>query len=259
MQANSTNPIYKPNLDKLNTKNTFIIVGRAHSGTRLLPEAMEKAGIFMGKPLNIAHDLLPVENIYKACRIIGEYVKYKGNFEWDFSAVHKAKIPDEFIKLMGAYLKPLIDYDSEFVGWKIPNNNLIYPWLVRLLPQATYLIWHRHPEGSCKKMTGVDRLEKWNIPCKKFIFHEWNFKMRAVSWKYHFDIISNTPIPENYLSVRFEDYVLNSKNTRQAIEQFINLKLPVDDINASKARPLNKNFRRRFPFLQPAMDNLDYQ
>ena len=170
-------------LEKLDNPNTIIIIGRANSGTRIIPEAMKDSGVFLGENLNVASDLMPTDPIYKACRIFGKHVKYYGKFIWDFSEVCNIDIPVKFIKLLEEYLEPLIKSNSEKVGWKIPNNTLIYPWLVRLLPNATFIHWTRHPEGTCAKMTGVDRLEKWNIPCKKFLFHDWNYKIKVASFE----------------------------------------------------------------------------
>lgn len=245
-------------LEKLNNRNTFIIIGRAHSGTRILPDAMKLSGIFMGEPLNVASDLLPTEEIYEACRIFGNYVDYKGNFRWDFTRACTIDIPEEFQTLLTHYLKPLIESNSEKVGWKIPNNTFIYPWLTRLLPNASYIFWVRHPEGSCSTMTGVDRLEKWNIPSKKFLFHEWNYKMRVVSWKYHYDIVMHTPIPEHFLRIRFEDYVVDHEKTKKQVEEFIGTPLNSIPLNQQKVGDYSKQLKKKYPFLEEAMSDLGY-
>lgn len=246
-------------LEKLNKKSTIIIIGRAHTGTRIIPDVLKASGIYIGEPLNKAHDLLPVDHIYAACRIFGKYVTYKGKHEWDFSNAHKVEIPQEFIEHLTTYLKPLIDSKEETVGWKIPNNTLIYPWLVRLLPNATYVLWYRHPEGACKKMTGVDRLEKWNIPCKKFLIHDFNYRIRAVSWKYHVDIMQQTPKPKNHIELRFEDYVLNQDEERPKLEAILEMSLKNVNLNPAKAT-VGKNFyRRRYKFMRKAMDSLKYE
>ena len=246
-------------LEKLNKKSTIIVIGRAHTGTRIVPDVLKASGVFIGEPLNKAHDLLPVDDIYAACRLFGKYVTYKGNHEWDFENAHKAEIPQEFIDLLTNYLKPLIESEEEIVGWKIPNNTLIYPWLVRLLPNATFVLWSRHPEGSTKKMTGVDRLEKWNIPCKKFLLHDFNTKIKVVSWKYHYDIVNQTPKPKNYIELRYEDYVLHQAISKAALEKVIGIPLKMVDLEKAKADYSGSKLKKHYKFLQKAMDDLDYK
>lgn len=108
-------------------------------------------------------------------------------------------------------------------------------------------------------MSGVDRLERWNIPCKKYWFHEWNFRMRAVSWKYHYDIVNNTPQPENFLKVRFEDYVLEHNKTNQEIGNTLGLALPIQKLNTEKVKPLNMKFKKKYKFLEKAMEEMGYE
>lgn len=246
-------------LEKLNSPNTVIIIGRAHSGTRILPEAMKNTGVYFGEPLNIASDLLPEQPVYEACKIFGPYVRYNGDYSWDFTDAVNSEIPAEFIIKLEEYLKVLIESDSEKVGWKIPNSNLIYPWLVRLFPKAYFIHWMRHPEGSSSVMTGVDRLEKWNVPCKKFLLHDWNYKMRAASWKYHYDIVRSTPAPENLMTVKFEDYIADQEAVRSKIEKWVGIEMKNLDLNKKKVWKPKKDWRRRYPFLKVAMDELNYE
>ncbi|MBL4587186.1 MAG: sulfotransferase [Flavobacteriales bacterium] len=246
-------------LQKLNNPNTIVIIGRAHGGTRILPEAMKNTGVYFGEPLNIASDLLPLKPIAAACKIFGKQVVYKGNYEWDFTNTTTTKIPDEFLQLMTEYLSVLIKSNASKVGWKIPNSTLIYPWLVRLLPKASFIHWVRHPEGSTSVMTGVDRLEKWNVPCRKFLFHDWNYKVRAASWKYHYDIVNDTPRPDNFLQIRFEDYISNQNSTKLLVEEFVGVSLKTLELNRSKVWKPKKDWQKKYPFLRKAMDELDYR
>ena len=161
--------------------------------------------------------------------------------------------------MLETYLKPLLESDSPKLGWKIPNSNLIYPWLVRLLPDASFIHWARHPEGSTSVMMGIDRLEKWNVPCKKFILHDWNYKVRAASWKYHYDIVRKTPLPQRFLELRFEDYLTDQNAVKEKVELFANVKLKTLDLNKKKAWTPKKDWRKKYPFLTQAMDALEYE
>lgn len=245
-------------LARLNKPETIVILGRAHGGTRILPEVLIRAGVFMGEPLNRANDLVPVQPHYEACRMFGRYVEYRGKNAWDFDKAATAAIPTRFVELLAQYLKTLLNTEADHVGWKIPQNTLIYPWLVRLLPNATYINWVRHPAGSCGTMTGVDRLERWKIPCRRFLFHEWNYKMRLLSWKYHFDIVEQTPEPANFLTMRFEDYVLHQLQHKERIERQTGLTLDVLKLDAEKAIVPRKRVSDVLPAIRPAMESLGY-
>lgn len=246
-------------LQKLNKPTTVIIIGRGHTGTRILPDAMKDSGIYFGEPLNVACDLMPPDKMYEACRMFGPYVDRIGTYEWSFDRAIKAEIPDEFVEKLTQYLTSIINSEEEKVGWKIPNSNLIYPWLVRLLPEAKFIYWTRHPEGSCAATMGIDRLEKWNVPCKKFLLHDFNYKVRAASWKYHTDIVLHTPKPKRYLQVKFEDYVLNQQTTRKQVEEFVDSTLKPLDLNPEKASPSKKDWRKKYTFLKEPMDALGYK
>lgn len=246
------------NLSNLNNPNFSIIVGRQHSGTRIIPEAMHRSGVFCGEPLNIAYDLLPPQPLYEACRIFGGYVEYKGKQTWDFSRAILAEIPGSFLDLLELYLQTFINSNSKKKAWKIPENTLIYPWLVRIFPKANFIFWVRHPEGSCSKMTGVDRLEKWNIPCRKYLIHSWNYKMRVVSWKYHFDIVNLTPQPENFINVRYEDYINDPNSIREKIKKLTGVELGETYVNKEKLQQGRKRLSKRYPFLKDAMSKLEY-
>ena len=246
-------------LEKLNKPSTVIVIGRAHSGTRILPDAMKDTGIYFGEPLNVASDLMPPDKMYEACRIFGPYVDRVDKYEWSFERALNAAIPKEFVQKLEEYLASLINSDAEKLGWKIPNSNLIYPWLVRLLPEAKFIYWSRHPEGSTAVMMGIDRLEKWNVPCKKFLFHDFNYKMRAISWKYHVDIVHQTPKPKHFLQIRFEDYIANQVEVKQQVETFVNSKLKMLELNPTKAAAPKRNWGERYPFIKPEMDLLGYQ
>jgi hypothetical protein len=107
-------------------------------------------------------------------------------------------------------------------------------------------------------MTHVDRLEKWNIPCKKFLLHEWNYKVRAASWKYHYDIVKQTPSPQHFFRVRFEDYILDHTPTRKSVEDVIGQPLESLNLNPAKTRSFGMHYEKRFPFLRDALHDLGY-
>ena len=48
---------------------------------------------------------------------------------------------------------------------------------------------------------------------------------RAISWKYQYELIRAAPEPANWLTVRFEDFVLKQEETLSRLEEFLHMKL----------------------------------
>ena len=71
------------------------IIGRGHSGTRVIAETLIKSGVFMGDSLNKSSDKIPAKYMYAAAKI-NKYVKYKGKYKWDFSYLIKNDPNKEF-------------------------------------------------------------------------------------------------------------------------------------------------------------------
>ena len=245
-------------IEKLNNPNTTIIIGRGHSGTRILPKSLQDSGFYLGEPLNEALDLLPKPDIYQACNIFGPYVDQVDNYNWNFDRAVKAQIPSLFLELLTRYLDPLIRSDRKHIAWKIPQSNLIYPWLVRLFPKANFIHWVRHPETACSKLSGIDRLENWNIPAKKFLFHSFNTKMRVISWKYHADIVMNSPKPQNLLRVRLEDCQEDPEHWTQVLGEFLKAQLEIPTIDRKRAGVSTNKYFNKYIFLRETMSNLNY-
>ena len=48
---------------------------------------------------------------------------------------------------------------------------------------------------------------------------------RAISWKYQYELIKSTPKPKNWLSIRFEDFVLRQDETLTRLEAYLGFKI----------------------------------
>ena len=74
---------------------------------------------------------------------MAKYVKWNGDLSWDFDDLHTMDIDPEFIHLVETYLQdvlpPRIRYEN--YGWKLPETTLVYPWIVRMFPDAKYIHW----------------------------------------------------------------------------------------------------------------------
>jgi hypothetical protein len=156
------------------------IIGRGHSGTRAISHTLSASGVFMGSPLNVSGDLLPPEDIYEACRVLARHVQWRGDLEWDWSALHSMDIPDEFNCLISNYLVSVLESSAEHKGWKIPETTLVFPWIVRMYPEIKYIMWIRNPRDCILGPHITDDLNDFGI---QYPTTEDERLRRAISWK----------------------------------------------------------------------------
>jgi hypothetical protein len=194
------------------------IIGRGHSGTRAISHTLTASGFHMGGQLNESGDLIPANDLYEACRVMGRHVDYLGGNKWDFSRLHTMPIDPEFTRLVESYLASVFSSDVGNKGWKLPDTTLIFPWIVRMFPDIRYFYWIRDPRDCILGGHVTDDLARFNIPYEATD----NERLRrAISWKYQSDIFKATPQPGHMLTVRFEDFVLEQAATLARIEAFL--------------------------------------
>lgn len=236
------------------------IIGRGHSGTRTISHTLYASGVFMGASINRSGDLIPPQDMYAACRVLAQYVEWRGGLEWDFSRLHEMEIPAEFTDLLYSYLKSVLDEHQRkpdaLVGWKIPETTLVYPWIRRLFPEMKYIFWVRDPRDAILARHLTDDLRDFGIDYPET---EDLIRRRAISWKYQVDIVKATPRPTHWIEVRLEDYILKQEETLAQLEDYLGIPL---------ARiPLRKDVIGRwheapesvdFDFIRPALQEYGY-
>ncbi len=233
-----------------------IVIGRGHSGTRAVAQTLLASGVYMGNRLNASNDLVPPEPMYEASRLFGGHVVYRGGQEWDFSQLRDMEIEQPFTKLLDDYLRPVHASNAAVKGWKLPETNLMYPWIVRLFPEAYFVHWVRDPRDAVIGEHITDDLSQWNVPCDK----TQNVRLqRAISWKYQADIVEATPRPENFITVRFEDFVLDQQQTLGRLEAFLEMPLVRTTVNAEAVgRYKSDDGEYDFTFLHQTMTRFGY-
>ena len=198
------------------------IIGRGHSGTRAISHTLYASGVFMGHTLNRSGDKVPPQDLYDACKIMARYVRWQGDLSWDFSALHNGEIDAEFKQLVHTYLQDVTNEKSLHKGWKLPETTLIYPWIVRLFPDAKYIHWIRDPRDCILSGHGPDDLRNFGV---EYPLTEDIRQRRAISWKYQYDLMRSTPQPRHILHVRFEDFILHQEQTLGRLEEFLGIPL----------------------------------
>jgi hypothetical protein len=233
------------------------IIGRGRSGTRAISHALSQSGVFMGEPLNVSADLVPHEDMYKACRVIARHIPWRGGLEWDFGPVQTMPIPTEFTRLIERYLNTVLASPAPRRGWKIPETTLCYPWITRLFPDIHYIFWVRNPRDVITGGHATDDLRDFGI---EYPPTEDTYLRRAISWKFQDDLIAATPRPRHLIKVRLEDFVQHQERELVRLEEYLGFKLariPAkrDAIGRHKEYP-----GLPFPeFLKPAMREHGYE
>ena len=233
------------------------VIGRGHSGTRIMSHTLSESGVHMGSELNASGDLIPPQAMYEACRVLARYVRWQGGLEWDWSDLHGMEIPSEFVDLIHVYLGSVLSSTAEHRGWKIPETTLAFPWIVRLFPDIKYIYWIRNPRDSIIGRHVTDDLSDFGI---KYPATEDPRLRRAISWKYQFDLVKATPKPVNWLEVRFEDFCLHQDETLTRLEDYLNMKL---DRIPVQTEPIDRwrtdEGVSYYEFFEPAMVEYGYQ
>jgi arylsulfatase A-like enzyme len=198
------------------------VIGRGHGGTRAMSHTLSQSGVYMGDQINKSGDLLPPDKMYEACRVMAKYVTHKGGLQWDFSKLHTMKIDPAFTRLIEEYLQSVLTSPALRKGWKIPETTLVFPWIVRLFPDAHYINWVRDPRDSILGKHLTDDLSDFGIQYDKTDDERLR---RAISWKYQVEIVRATPKPKRWMTVRFEDFVQKQDPTLATLEQFLGFPL----------------------------------
>jgi len=133
------------------------------------------------------------------------------------------------VSLIHSYLKSVLESPAEHKGWKIPETTLCFPWIARLFPEAKYIFWIRDPRDSIVGRHKTDDLRDFGIAYPELDPEDIR-QMRAISWKYQYDLVQAMPKPAQWIEVRFEDFVLKQDETLARLEDFLGfdlVKVPV--------------------------------
>ena len=198
------------------------IIGRGHSGTRMISHTLYGSGVYMGRTLNPSGDKVPPQALYDACRVLAKHVKWQSDLQWDFDALHTMEIEPQFKQLVEEYLADVMESKAEHKGWKLPETTLIFPWIVRLFPDTRYIYLVRDPRDCIVGSHTTDDLRDFGIA---YAQTDNDRERRAISWKYQYDIVEATPKPAHFVTIRFEDFILQQEKTLQKLEDFLGIPL----------------------------------
>ncbi len=198
------------------------VIGRGHSGTRAISHTLTASGVYMGSQLNPSGDKIPPFAMYDACRVMAQYVKWKGGLTWNFDPLFSIPIDPEFEQLINTYLADVLNDKSENKGWKIPETTLVYPWILRMFPDIRYIHWIRDPRDCILGSHKTDNISDFGI---EYPETDDIYERRAISWYYQYQLMKATPKPKHVIHVRFEDFVLKQEETVKRLEEFLGFPL----------------------------------
>jgi len=233
------------------------VIGRGHSGTRVISHTLYASGVYMGSRLNPSGDLVPAEDFYEACRVMARSVVHRGGLEWDFSQLHTMPIDPAFTRLVESYLASVLNARAEHKGWKLPETTLVYPWIVRMFPDIRYVHWVRDPRDSVIGSHLTDDLSDFGVPYAKTD----DVRLRrAISWKYQREIVKATPPPKHAIYIRFEDFVLKQNATLRRLEEYLGIPLAKTIVNRQPiGRWKTDEACHHFGFFEEDMRELGYR
>jgi len=233
------------------------VIGRGHSGTRVMSHTLSASGFYMGSQLNASGDLIPAEALYEACRVMARHIVHRGGLEWDFARLHTMPIDPTFVRLVESYLASVLSSDAALKGWKLPETTLVYPWIVRLFPEAYYIHWVRDPRDSVIGSHLTDDLSGFGVAYDRTD----DIRLtRAISWKYQREIVKATPPPKHAVQVRFEDFVMRQDTALRRLEAFLGVPLAKTEVKRDPVgRWKQDDGRHYFDFLAEDMKELRYR
>ena len=109
-------------------KKHIIVVGRGHSGTRIIPQVLVKNGVFMGSPLSKTGEYWGPTGKNKksphwhafisAGMSFGAYSKLvnKRMFDYDFSDAAKIDVPKSYRRAIAQFYQPIVESDNEVIA-----------------------------------------------------------------------------------------------------------------------------------------------
>jgi len=208
-------------LNSLNSQDVVCVFGRGHSGTRIPTQLLQDNGVFMGTPLNKSMDLIGTNNVYySVCRMAGYRARHITGGLWNLKTLISGTIPN-IDKQLSKYLSSIINREGKR-GWKLPETGLIYPWLARMFPEMSFVYWVRDPRDVIQGPHITDILGAFDVPCP---LTDDVYMNRALSWKFQFDIMFQTPAPKNFLMIRYEDFLEHPEREVKRLGDFVGIEI----------------------------------
>jgi hypothetical protein len=233
-----------------------VIVGAiGGSGTRVVENILEQAGVFMGTQLNENKDAVPVREFYRKWR--NAWCGFsQGNLRWNLAdfedSVPFSRMREEFGEAIEQHLKEKPDENMAW-GVKVPQNILFLPFLHFFYPKMRFIQIVRD---------GMDMVysTNWNVRLVgEFVLSEKEKGLplgvqQILSWwrvnKCAHDY-GKRVLRNRYLLIRFESLCMQPDHTVEGILDFLKAsKKPGMDALLAKVRVPESTGRWRMKDIQ---------
>jgi hypothetical protein len=257
-----------------------VIFNKSHSGSRLLAELIEEAGVFMGAHQNESRDSLDMLELVQHL-VLTYYPDYAAL--WDGRAADDPVLPR---LARDAVERHLQGYPGGRAwGWKLCETGYILPIVDFLFPQARYIHLirdgrdvafsdHHAPDKAFwrKVYFNTDRIRSWqSLPLTWKDYRRRSHIYNCLHWA-NSVLVGRTygmMLRDKYLEVRYEDLCLDFERTASRVLSFIEAPDPsraiarvrprvrTDRVHAYLSQPRRK-VRKVVAFIKPLLLALGY-
>lgn len=211
---------------QLREERPIVVMGRGHSGTRVLGWALDKLGLHMGttdeNPAADAQDLRFTETIKEICR--------RTLHEPARSAPHPRELR-RFQKRAAGYMKWLGPLQPGW-GWKFPETYLIGNYVEQTFPKAVYIHMVRDGRDVAFKEHSTDRPGRLGSVLLKHIdaFELPHHQRAALSWQFQLERFEEfaAGLKAPLLSLKFEDLCNEPIETMKKVCDFLQVPMTED-------------------------------
>jgi len=215
-----------------NLPGPVVIFNKSHSGSRLLAELVEEAGVFMGAHQNESRDSLDMLELVRHL-VLTYYPDYTAL--WDGRPSGDLVFPRLARDVVERHLQGCPG--GQAWGWKLCETVFILPVVDFLFPRARYLHLirdgrdvafsdHQAPDNAFwrKVYFNTDRIRSWqSLPLTWKDYRRHSHVYNALHWA-NSVLIGRTygmMLRDRYLEVRYEDLCLDFERTAGRVLDFI--------------------------------------
>lgn len=204
-------------------KEHVIILTKGASGSIYYANLLRRNGFYFGSP----YPKLNGHNEREASQFswqVGQLVKYKGNYEWDFDNILSSEPTDQFKYDLNTFLGDLNNEEYLKVAWKVPISIVAFDWLLKTIKNVKIIVNIRDPRDFIYGDNGqlgnyffkASSIPYDNIPENKISFASWK-----CTYDYVYEVVNKSIYKNNIIIVRLEDMILKQDDQIKNISNFL--------------------------------------